>query len=117
MQRVSSESVSKAKEFINNINIGDGTNLSEAMDVAFSYSGVSHIYLMSDGEPNKGIEDFGDLRRFIREKNKNHVRIITLALGLGEDFPGKRLLEDIAKDNNGSYDYKNLASPKPGGKQ
>ena len=117
MQRVSTESVSKANAFINNINIGDGTNLSEAMDLAFSFNGVSHIYLMSDGEPNKGIEDFGDLRRFIREKNKNHVRIITLALGLGEDFPGKRLLEEIAKDNNGSFDYKNLATPKPESKQ
>ena len=112
MQRVSSESVSKAKEFIDNLSIGDGTNLSEAMDKALSFNGVTHIYLMSDGEPNKGIEDFGDLRRFIKEKNKNHVRIITLALGLGEDFPGKRLLEDIAKDNSGSYDYKNLASQK-----
>ena len=112
MEKVSADSISRANSYIDNINIGDGTNVSGAMDIAFQYNGVTHIYLISDGEPNGGINDFGELRRFIRDKNKNRVKILTLALGLGEDFPGKRLLEDIAKENNGIYSYVNLASPR-----
>ena len=112
MEKVSPDSISRANAYIDNINIGDGTNVSGAIDIAFQFNGVTHIYLISDGEPNGGINDFGELRRYIRDKNKNKVKILTLALGLGEDFPGKRLLEDIAKENNGTYSYVNLASPR-----
>ncbi len=112
MEKVSSESISRANAYIDNINIGDGTNVSSAIDIAFQFNGVTHIYLISDGEPNGGINDFGELRRYIRDKNKNKIKILTLALGLGEDFPGKRLLEDIAKENNGTFSYVNLASPR-----
>jgi Ca-activated chloride channel family protein len=101
--------VANAKAFIDDIRIGDGTNISRAMDLALGMNGLTHIYLMSDGEPNGGIADFGELRRFVRERNTHNIKIMTLALGLGENFPGMRLLKGIADDNSGSYDYINLA--------
>jgi hypothetical protein len=105
--------VANAKAFIDDIRIGDGTNISAAMDLALGMNGITHIYLMSDGEPNGGIGDFGELRRFVRERNTHNIKIMTLALGLGENFPGMRLLKGIAEDNNGSYEYINLTRIAP----
>jgi hypothetical protein len=95
--------------FVDNIQIGNGTNISRAMDAALSMNGITHIYLMSDGEPNGGIVDFYQLRQFVKEKNVNHVKILTLALGLGEQFPGILLLKGIAEDNDGKFQYINMA--------
>jgi secreted protein with Ig-like and vWFA domain len=97
--------VANARIFVEDIQIGDGTNISNAMDLALGMNGVTHIYLMSDGEPNGGISDFRELRSYIRENNKHNIKITTLALGLGENFPGMTLLKGIAEDNNGTYDY------------
>ena len=101
--------VANARIFVDSIRIGDGTNISAALELAFGMNGITHIYLMSDGEPNGGIADFAELRRFVREKNTHNIKVITLALGLGENFPGMRLLKGIAEDNNGTYDYINMA--------
>jgi len=100
--------VANAKAFVDDIRLGDGTNISRALDLALDMNGITHVYLMTDGEPNGGIADFNELRRFVRYKNTHGVKIMTLALGLGENFPGMRLLKGIAEDNNGSYDYINL---------
>jgi hypothetical protein len=101
--------IANARAFVDEIRIGDGTNISGALDLAFGMNGITHIYLMSDGEPNGGISDFAELRRFVRAKNTRGIKVTTLALGLGENFPGMRLLKGIAEDNNGSYDYVNLS--------
>lgn len=101
--------VANAKAFIEDIRIGDGTNISAAVELALSMNGITEIFLMSDGEPNGGIQNFEELRKFIKEKNNRNVRITTLALGLGENFPGIRLLRGIAEDNAGTFDYVNLS--------
>lgn len=100
--------IANAQAFVDQIQLGDGTNISGAMELAFDMNGITEVYLMSDGEPNGGIADFGELRRFILSKNKKRIKITTLALGLGEDFPGIRLLNGIAEDNNGTFRYVNL---------
>jgi len=97
--------VANARAFVDEIRIGDGTNISRAIDLAFDMNGITHLYLMSDGEPNGGINDFNELRRYIRAKNTRGIKITTLALGLGENFPGVQLLKGIAEDNNGAFDY------------
>lgn len=102
------ENIAYARDYVDGIKIGAGTNISGAMDLALRMSNISYIYIMSDGEPNGGIEDFGKLRKYIREKNTNNIHITTLALGLGEKFPGMRLLKAIAEENGGTYDYVNV---------
>lgn len=95
--------------YVDNVPIGNGTNISRAMDAALNMNGITHIYLMSDGEPNGGIQDFYQLRQFVKEKNTKNVKILTLALGLGEQFPGIVLLKGIAEDNGGNFRYINMA--------
>jgi hypothetical protein len=101
--------VTNAKVFVDQIRTGDGTNISAAMDLALGMTGISYIYLMANSEPNSGLTDFGELRRYIREKNTHGVKIMTLAIGLGEKFAGVRLLKGIAGDNHGMYDYIDLS--------
>jgi hypothetical protein len=79
------------------------------MELALALEPATHIFLMSDGEPNSGITDADELRALIRERNSRKARILTLALGLGEQFPGIPLLKGIAEDNRGKFDYVNLS--------
>ncbi len=110
------DNINYARDYVDGMKIGSGTNISGALDIALKMSGITHIYIMSDGEPNGGIEDFGKLRKFVREKNTRNIRIAAFALGLGEKFPGMKLLKAIAEDNGGAYDYINMSKfPKPPG--
>ncbi len=112
--RATVANVANAKSFVDSIRTGNGTNISAAMDLAFGMNGISQIYLMTDGEPNGGIADFAELRRFIRERNTRNISITTLALGLGENFPGMLLLKGIAEDNHGKFDYIDMTKiPRP----
>ncbi len=100
--------VQSAMEYVDRMRMGDGTNISAAMDIALKYEGVSQIYLMSDGEPNAGIEDFQQLRDYIHDHNKSNVRISTMALCLGEKYKGEPLMRGIAGDTQGTYSYINM---------
>ncbi len=100
--------VQQSATYVDRMRLNDGTNMSGAMDIALRYEGVSQIYLMSDGEPNYGIENAEELRAFIRDHNKNNVRISTMGLCLGEKYPGEALMRGIAGDSGGTYNYVNL---------
>jgi hypothetical protein len=106
------DNVKKANNYIDAVEMRDGTNFSAAVEASLSFGEISSLFLLSDGEPYGGIIDPSRLLAFIREKNKQHVPIMTLALGLGESSPGFDLLKSIAKDNSGKYDYINLAREK-----
>ncbi len=111
------ENIAYARDYVDGIKTGAGTNFSGAMDVALNMSGITYIYVMSDGEPNGGIEDFDKLRKYIHSKNTRNIRIATLALGVGERFPGIKLLKAIADESGGTYDYVNLSKfAKPSGR-
>jgi uncharacterized protein YegL len=102
------ENVAKAVRYIDDIQLRDGTNLSAAMEVALSLEKITHVFLMSDGEPHGGITDPVQLRTFITEQNKQRAAIITLALVLTEDGWGFKVLKQIAEVNNGSFAFVNL---------
>lgn len=99
------ENIESASEYVEGLRCRPNTNISAAMQVALSFEKISHIYLMSDGEPETGILDFGDLRAFIKEKNTQKVHINTLAIGIGETFRGIALLKAVASENDGLYGY------------
>jgi len=102
--------IQKAVEYVDRMPLLQGTNISDAMYTALRFDGATQIYLMSDGEPNFGIEDPQELRDFVRNNNKKNVRIDTMALCLGERFPGAPLMKGIAQDTGGKYSYINLNS-------
>ena len=94
--------------FVQGLRLKPYTNVQDAVERALAEDTVTHIFLLSDGEPNVGISDFLKLRGLIKERNTRHVQINALALGLGERFPGIRLLRGIAGDNDGLFSYVNL---------
>ena len=102
--------VKESFRFVLDLSLHNYTNVSEAMEQALAQEGVTHIFLLSDGEPNKGIQQFSMLRAFIKEHNAKGVQINTLALGVGDRFPGTRLLNGIADDNGGQYGYVDMRS-------
>ncbi len=106
--------VEAAAIFVERLRTADGTNVSAALEEAFKLEDLTQIYLLSDGEPTYGIKDPSRLRERVKELNSaKKVKITTLALGLGEQFPGMALLRGIAEDNDGQYSYVNLAGKQP----
>jgi hypothetical protein len=98
-----------ARNYVDSLPLNDKTLLSGALEAALALQGVTHIFVLSDGEPNGGIEDFSALLAMVRERNRRRVQINTLALGLGEKFKGMALLKALAEENHGVYSYINLA--------
>jgi secreted protein with Ig-like and vWFA domain len=109
MLAATKENVEQADEFIDLLRLRGGTNISGALEIALSLEGITHIFLLSDGEPMGGITDPDQIRAMVREFNTQKAQIITLALGLGEQFRGMALLKGLAEDNNGKFSYVNLA--------
>ena len=101
--------VSKGLAFVDAIRVGSGMNISAALELALGMTDTTRIYLMAASGPDSGITDADELLRYIREKNTRQVKIMSLALGLGENFTGLKLLKRIADDNSGSYNYINLS--------
>jgi hypothetical protein len=96
-------------EYVDSIQLRGGTNLSGGLEKALAHTDATHIFLLSDGEPSRGITDAGQLREAVKFWNRQKAHILTLALGLGEQFPGIPLLKGLADDNEGKFSYVNLA--------
>ena len=84
------------------------TNLSAALDLALEQPEITHIFVMSDGEPTEGVTDFSAILALARQRNRHNARILTLALGQGERFKGMALLRDLAEENRGIFHYIDL---------
>ena len=85
------------------------TNLSAALELAFQQPDVTHIFVMSDGEPTEGITDFSRIALLARQENNGAARILTLALGRGERFKGMELLRQLAEEGRGKFNYIDLS--------
>ncbi|HTE20081.1 MAG TPA: VWA domain-containing protein, partial [Armatimonadota bacterium] len=109
MQSATGENVRNGMAYVDAIVLQSGTNVSGALERALSHDKITHLFLLSDGEPSRGITDPGQLRALVRERNRQKAQILTLALGLGEQFPGIPLLKGLAEDNNGKFSYVNLS--------
>jgi hypothetical protein len=105
MVQATKVNVESASEYVDGLRLRPNTNISAAMQVALSFEKVTHVYLLTDGEPETGIRDFEELRKFIQEKNTSKAHINTLAIGIGETFRGMQLLKAVASENDGLYGY------------
>jgi Mg-chelatase subunit ChlD len=79
-----------------------GTNMGAALKTALSMRGVTHVYLITDGEPTEGIKDGAKLRRYVIEHNESGAQIVSIALATGPRTKGLELLRGLAEDSGGS---------------
>lgn len=98
----------QALEFVDDIHTDDGTNLGAALDVALGLDGATHAFLLSDGEPSRGITEPARLRQRAKERNSQHIQIVCVALGNGTRRKGYLLLQELAADSGGTMNYVDL---------
>ena len=80
-----------ARLYIDFITLRPATRMDNAIQAGLSLPNSTHMFLISDGEPNRGVTDHAALRQMARSLNTRKILIITLALGLGETWPGMEL--------------------------
>lgn len=97
------ENVQRGIAFVDALELGEGTNLSQALERALALEGITQVLVLSDGEPTDGIQDRDLLRDLVRARNRQKAQIYTFALGRGNRFPGMALLRALAEDNNGTF--------------
>ena len=104
------DSLAEAHTFLRSMHTIDGTNIEEVMIEALNLHHVNEIVLITDGVPNQGETDFGQLENEIRLMNTRHVPITTIGLvgvndyNRAEDtFQGAELLRTIARQSGGNY--------------
>ena len=115
LQKATPDNVQRATDYINAIqlDVHPGTDMSQVLEQALALKKVSEIYLMSDGTPNGGINNFDQLRADVRTHNATKVPIYTLALGVGQTFTGADLMKGMASDNGGKFNLINLKGDRP----
>ena len=100
--------VHQASSFLDTLQVGDGTNLEDALTAALSIPDVNEVVLLTDGVPTVGETDFGKLARLIRRRNRNHARISAVGMvgknpdGTDDTFEATHLLQQIAADSGGA---------------
>lgn len=103
----------KAFEWIQGLTANGATNIFDAVEKAFSIvdtrrlakqlsQGADTIFLMTDGEPNRGKIVEPDLIRAEVQKMNRDRKITLHAIGVGKDH-NKAFLERLASENQGEY--------------
>jgi len=95
-----STSREEAEAFVSRLLPGGGTNLYEAIQLAFEDPDVDTIFILSDGEPSAGaVTDPGAIRNEVASWNEHRgIAINTIAVG------GRfRILEWLSEDSGGKH--------------
>jgi Ca-activated chloride channel family protein len=100
MVKATETNVERAMRFIDDLHTEDGTDFGAGLEKAMAMNSVSHIFLLTDGEPNRGITDQKELRQFVKSKNTQRAQILSVALG---QFKGWDLLKGLAEENGGIF--------------
>ena len=91
----------EAKEFIDKLYRGGGTNMKTAWDAAIKIirkNNVDTVYFMTDGEPGDGF-DLKWLKAALKKHRINHLAINCITVG----GHGKKLMKDIADEYKGTF--------------
>ena len=98
----------KALAFIDNIEGRGGTNINDALLTALEERPDPNrpriIVFLTDGRPTVGVRNEAQILENVAQANRNQSRIFVFGVGLGHDL-NLRLLDKMAVDNGGSYDY------------
>jgi uncharacterized protein with von Willebrand factor type A (vWA) domain len=91
-----------AVAYLEKLESGGGTNMSDALEEAFALTDVETIFVLSDGSPNEGkIPDpQGILTAVAKWNSAQKIKIHTI--GLGEDCD-KDFMQKLAAQNGGQF--------------
>ncbi len=109
LEPATSDSISEANSFLQDLRLMDGTDLESALTQALDMEHVNEIVVLTDGVPTWGETDLPTLAREIRNRNIDHVRIDTIGLvgidpeGKVSKFDAANLLHQIARDSGGDF--------------
>ena len=100
MIELEGKSRAEALEFAGAVRPWGGTNIHDALELAFEDERVDTIYLLSDGAPSTGpIVQADELRDEVARWNS--VRgVVIHCIAVGQDH---RLLKGLAEDSGGKY--------------
>jgi hypothetical protein len=91
----------KAHAFVDGINANGTTNISDSLDRALD-SGADTIFLLSDGDPNRGrLSGLDALLAELVERNRL-LRVVIHTIGIGE-VEGSAFLRELARRTGGRY--------------
>ena len=90
----------EAKGYIEKIGAGGGTNLYDAVKLAFEDKDVDTIFILSDGEPTQGEEtDPTVIREHVKSWNE-HRGIVINTIQVAGQF---QVLDWLAEDSGGTH--------------
>jgi Ca-activated chloride channel family protein len=96
----------KAREWIDALEAGGGTNLSDALErvfaLGFDEKRPAMILLLTDGRPTVNTTDLEALAKIVKEHNRRNLRIFTF--GVGDDV-NTHLLDRMTEDTGGVPEY------------
>ncbi len=113
------QTVAQANQFLTALQLDKGTNLSKALERALRIPKINVIVVITDGVPTYGVTDFDKLAQYVRKLNVARARIFTIGLvgknpdGSDNSFEAARVLEQIAKESNGTFHLVPLGQEKP----
>jgi len=97
---LSDKTRAEAIDYVGHLGSRGGTNIYDALQVAFTDPKVDTIFLLTDGEPSQGgVTDLQLIREHVARLNETR-RVRIHCIGVGGDFP---LLEWLAQDAGGTY--------------
>jgi len=97
----SSRHKKKAHAFVDELNGNGTTNISDSLDRAMD-SGADTIFLLSDGDPNRGrVSSLDALLGELLERNLR-ARVVVNTIGIGE-AEGSSFLKELARATGGRY--------------
>jgi hypothetical protein len=107
--KATKDNVASAINFTNYLVAYGGTDIHSTLQLAWTFSGVNTIYLLTDGFPNEGVSNTSTIVTDVRTWYANtpiKVNSIALVMGAGqsEDKPAaKKLMSAIADATAGTY--------------
>jgi len=100
------DNLAKARAWIDQIEAGGGTNISEALQrtfaLGFEEGRLATVLFLTDGRPTVDLCDTEALVKFVKDSNKRNLRIFTF--GVGDDV-NTHLLDRMSGDAGGITEY------------
>jgi len=109
LQKVSEDNIKDALNWTSKLVAYGGTDMYSPLQLAWTFSGVNTIYLLTDGAPNTGVIDTNKIVADIKTwYAKTPIKVNTIAFLMGTDSSddkpaSKKLMSAIAEATNGTY--------------
>jgi len=109
LQQVTEDNIKDALNWTSRLVAYGGTDMYSPLQLAWTFSGVDAIYLLTDGAPNTGVIDTNKIVADIKTwYAKTPIKVNTIAFLMGTDSSdnkpaSKKLMSAIAEATNGTY--------------